>query len=197
MSKKKIFHSTPFYFIRHGETHWNHERRVMGQQDIPLNQKGLEQAKQAAEILKNNTPNSKGHFTQILSSPLIRALKTAEIISEQVQKPLMIIEDLKECSLGIREGDLKGEWLEEWKQGGMIEGAELFDDFITRAQDAFKEALSYPGPVLIVAHNAIYWGIQDALNLPKRDIKNAVPLYHSPPEHSSSSWRISPLTKES
>jgi len=78
----------------------------------------------------------------------------------------------------------------------VIEGAELFDDFIARAQGAFKEALSYPGPVLIVAHNAIYWGIQDALNLPKRDIENAVPFYHSPPERSSSSWRVGSLTKD-
>ncbi len=181
----------PFYFIRHGETNWNNERRVMGQKDIPLNLKGIEQAKQAAEILQNT------HFNLILSSPLVRALKTAEIISDKVQKPIVVIDELKECSLGIREGNIKGAWLEEWKQGGAIEKAELYNDFIGRAQKAFKEALSHPSPVLIVAHNAIYWGIQKALNLPNCDIENATPLYHLPPEHSSFSWLVSNVTKSS
>jgi len=186
---KQIFQSVPFYFIRHGETNWNSERRVMGQKDIPLNQKGIEQANHAAEILKNT------HFKFILSSPLARALKTAEIISDRVQKPIVVIDELKECSLGIREGDIKGEWLEEWKQGGTIEKAELYNEFIVRSQKAFKEALSHPSPILIVAHNAVYWGIQEALKLPKHDVENAVPLYHLPPEHSSSPWVVYNITK--
>lgn len=186
---KQLIRPVPFYFMRHGETSWNNEHRIMGQKDIPLNQKGIEQANQAAEILKNT------YFKLILSSPLVRALKTAEIISDRVQKPIVVIDGLKECSLGNREGDMKGEWLEDWKQGGIIEEAEPYDAFIERAQKAFKEALSYPSPVLIVAHNAVYWGIQNALELPRLDIDNAMPLYHLPSEHSSLPWVVHNIRK--
>lgn len=180
----------PFYFIRHGETNWNNEHRVMGQKDVPLNQKGMDQATHAAKILQNV------QFSLILSSPLIRALKTAKIISDKAQKSIVTIDILKECCLGVREGDIKGGWLEEWKNGSIIENAELYTKFIERAQKAFKEALSYPDPILIVAHNAIYWGIQEALKLPKHDIKNAVPLYHCPPQEPSASWSVCEITED-
>lgn len=34
----------PFYFLRHGETDWNKERKWQGSQDIPLNDTGIAQA---------------------------------------------------------------------------------------------------------------------------------------------------------
>ena len=43
----------PFYFLRHGETDWNLERRAMGSQDIPLNDRGISQSLNAAELLKD------------------------------------------------------------------------------------------------------------------------------------------------
>jgi probable phosphoglycerate mutase len=43
----------PFYFLRHGETDWNLEHRAMGSQDIPLNDRGVSQGLNAAELLKN------------------------------------------------------------------------------------------------------------------------------------------------
>ena len=181
---KQLFPPIPFYFVRHGETNWNRENRVMGQKDIPLNRKGIEQAKHAAETLKSI------NFTLILSSPLIRALKTATIISDQIHKPIVLINGLKECSLGIREGDIKGAWLEEWKHGALIESAESYAEFIIRIQKTFKEALSHPSPVLIVAHNAVYGGIQEVLKLQKHDIGNGVPFYHLPPSPSTPFWSV-------
>ena len=41
------------YMMRHGETAWNAENRILGSTDIPLNEKGKEQARQAAEKLKD------------------------------------------------------------------------------------------------------------------------------------------------
>ena len=41
----------PFYFIRHGETEWNRRNIVMGSQDIPLNELGLQQAHEASQVL--------------------------------------------------------------------------------------------------------------------------------------------------
>ena len=62
------------YLIRHGETDWNSVRKLQGQTDIRLNDYGIELAKLTAEGLKDVD------FDLIYSSPLIRAVETAEII---------------------------------------------------------------------------------------------------------------------
>ena len=63
--------------IRHGETDWNAVRRMQGREDIPLNQKGREQAALCGQALKKAGHNWKAVFT----SPLKRAKETAEIIA--------------------------------------------------------------------------------------------------------------------
>lgn len=80
-----------FYFIRHGETDWNREHRGMGQKDIPLNERGLEQAHQAATVL------AKEPIQTICFSPLMRARVTAEIIGEKLNVSLIAIPNLVEC----------------------------------------------------------------------------------------------------
>ena len=62
------------YLVRHGETDWNQAGRLQGQTDIALNAQGLEQAREAAERLKE-VP-----FEIAFCSPLIRAKRTAETI---------------------------------------------------------------------------------------------------------------------
>lgn len=98
---KKTIPLIPFYFIRHGQTDWNAKEMWQGWTDIPLNETGHAQAHSAVSIL-----SGKG-ITRIVSSPLIRAHKTAEIINEHFRVPLQLIEGLKECSLGILEGMVK------------------------------------------------------------------------------------------
>lgn len=65
---------TTVFLIRHGVTAWHAEKRVLGQRDIPLSQEGRQQAESAAKML---APVKIG---EVLSSPLQRALQTAEII---------------------------------------------------------------------------------------------------------------------
>lgn len=60
------------YTIRHGETDWNKLNRVQGATDNPLNEKGLQQAEETGENLKDIP------FTKVYSSPLIRARQTTE-----------------------------------------------------------------------------------------------------------------------
>ena len=66
--------------IRHGETIWNKESRLQGCTDIPLAPAGYEQLCVTGEHLaKIGLP-----IDQILSSPLQRAHKSAEIIAEKI-----------------------------------------------------------------------------------------------------------------
>lgn len=65
---------TRVYLIRHGITDWHRERRVLGQRDMALNAEGMEQANQAAEGLGGL------NIAEVISSPLVRALQTAELV---------------------------------------------------------------------------------------------------------------------
>jgi broad specificity phosphatase PhoE len=74
--------TTRLILIRHGETDWNVEGRYQGQADPPLNQRGLAQAHQLAQKLR-------GVGLDVLySSPLRRALQTAQILAEALDVPL-------------------------------------------------------------------------------------------------------------
>jgi alpha-ribazole phosphatase len=63
-------------FVRHGETDWNVEGRVMGPSPVPLNENGKRQAERARNFLKKTTVDA------IYTSPHVRAQETAEIIAE-------------------------------------------------------------------------------------------------------------------
>lgn len=89
-----------FYCVRHGATLWNKERRFQGISDIPLSEEGIAQA----EAMK---PFYDGlSFDAVYSSPLERAVKTAEIITEGRGMKIHIEEGLIERSFGSFEGEL-------------------------------------------------------------------------------------------
>ena len=71
------------YLIRHGETDWNLEQRLQGAMDIPLNENGIELARETARGLRD-VP-----FDVIYTSPLRRARQTAEIIRGDREIPLI------------------------------------------------------------------------------------------------------------
>lgn len=185
MTKISIPHK-PFYFIRHGQTDWNKEYRAMGHTDIPLNQNGLEQALLAADFLKNI------QFDRIISSPLSRALKTAEIIAEQKEASVHIVDGFKECSMGILEGEnlLFDARVQAWEKGAYIENAEHYHDFSNRVMQGLVQALSGSDIPLIVSHGGVYRIIQIALGLPHHGLKNCVPIFHKPVEQLDGVWDI-------
>jgi len=85
--------------VRHGETYWNKEGLVQGgDSDIELNDTGLEQARKLAAFLENEP------ITAILSSPLQRAIATAEVIASHHQLPVEIDQGLRELKVGDLEG---------------------------------------------------------------------------------------------
>jgi broad specificity phosphatase PhoE len=85
--------------VRHGETYWNKEGLVQGgDSDIELNDTGLEQARKIAAFLESEP------ITAILSSPLQRAIATAEAIANHHQLPVEIDQGLRELQVGELEG---------------------------------------------------------------------------------------------
>jgi Fructose-2,6-bisphosphatase len=175
----------PFYFIRHGQTDWNHEHRLQGQTDIQLNRFGISQAHEAAAVLYE------APFVSIAASPLSRAVKTAEIIAQERNVSLHLIQELKECSLGVKEGQLRSDkqWYENWLQGEQIESAESFSAFTARVMQGLTIALKLPGPVLVVAHSFVYHVIQKELGLPPMELSHCQPVYHQPPKHPTHPWQ--------
>jgi len=90
---------------RHGETNWNAEGRLQGQQDSSLNSRGRSQALAAAHFLRSIP------LHQVHSSTLRRCQRTADSIAEtNISSPEVVSSDLlKETALGVLEGELKDE----------------------------------------------------------------------------------------
>lgn len=183
----------PFFFMRHGQTDWNKERKWMGQQDIPLNAHGINQARKAADALHNY------QFKTIVTSPLQRAHQTATIINQNNQTPLIICDDLKECLWGEKEGLYKKDisWIPLWRDGVYtIKNGESFEAFYTRVIQALNTVLTYPKPLLIVAHGGVYWAVEKALGIRFRDLANCTVQLHEPPSNPHNYWKISTIYKE-
>ena len=96
--------------VRHGETQWNRSNRFQGQNDIPLNRRGLVQAGQTARALARIPCRA------VYSSPLIRTMQVAEVISQAVDRPVSKVDGLKELDLGDLEGVSGDEMRDGWRQ---------------------------------------------------------------------------------
>jgi probable phosphoglycerate mutase len=90
--------ATRIIAIRHGETAWNVDTRIQGQLDIPLNDTGVWQARQAALALADEPIDA------IYTSDLQRAHSTAQAIAHTTGAPLSTHEGLRERSFGHFQG---------------------------------------------------------------------------------------------
>ncbi len=97
---------TQLILIRHGETLWNTERRMQGQLDSPLTERGLWQAQRLGERLKSQV------FAALYSSDLPRARRTAECIAQCTGHAVVTDERLRERHFGIFEGLNRAEMLQ-------------------------------------------------------------------------------------
>ncbi len=101
------------YIMRHGETYWNKEGKIQGASDIALTPFGEELAEISAEGLRRDGI----FFDRIYTSPLKRAVRTAEILAKKtwrpaageektavVGPPFLVDERLREMSFGKYEG---------------------------------------------------------------------------------------------
>ncbi len=88
------------YVTRHGQTDYNKKRMMQGRSDIPLNEVGIEQARKRRESIGDI------RFDAVYASPLVRAVKTAEIIGNVKREDIIIDERIIEADFGKYE--LKG-----------------------------------------------------------------------------------------
>lgn len=149
------------YLLRHGETQYNADgNRYCGRTDIALTEKGIGQANSVNSQLKGMS------FDAVYSSPLKRALHTAEIASgiKSVKTDVRLLE----LDFGIWEGKTKEEFIAEnaslwhsWiedpevaKAGGIGESA---SDVVNRVDDFYQEMMRKyaSGNILVVGHNGI------------------------------------------
>lgn len=84
--------------MRHGETSWNRERRIMGAADVSLNDAGRDQCRSAARLL------AAFKIDRIVSSPLERARGSAEIIASVLGLDVAEDSDLSEVRFGRWQG---------------------------------------------------------------------------------------------
>ncbi len=91
------------YTARHGETAWNRENRVCGLTDLPLTDRGREQARALAELVSSRS------IHRIFASPLKRARETAEIVGARIGLPIQVERRLIEQNYGIYEGVDRGD----------------------------------------------------------------------------------------
>lgn len=95
------------YLIRHGETEGSDEKRYKGSIDVSLSERGIKQIKEASLFISGRLRNTRpgpGVLAAVYSSPLIRAMRSAEILSEPHGLIPVVIEDLRERSFGVWEG---------------------------------------------------------------------------------------------
>ncbi|MGE8659712.1 MAG: histidine phosphatase family protein [Achromobacter sp.] len=93
---------TEIWFIRHGETDWNRQRRLQGWQDIPLNEFGRNQAGLLASRLREEARSTP--IDAIYSSDLQRAHATAAPVSEQLDLRVRVEPGIRERGFGVLEG---------------------------------------------------------------------------------------------
>jgi len=86
------------YIIRHGQTEGNAAKRLQGRGDNPLNEVGIEQAREVGARLER----AGVRFAHVYTSPLLRAVRTAEIVAPGVART--VDERLIEMDYGPYEG---------------------------------------------------------------------------------------------
>lgn len=159
-----------FYFIRHGLVDYGPDFFSYETPDVPLNSEGRKQAaaiKPLVELLPIRT---------ICVSPMIRAQETKNIVAKDLSCPVVTIDELHECSGAV------------WEQMSALddpnhpqEVEQIVHDFMNRAVSGMQKALTFPGPVLVVAHGGIHWAFCHLLNVehPAKRISHCVPVHFS------------------
>jgi probable phosphoglycerate mutase len=148
--------------IRHGETDWNTGQRIQGHTDIPLNARGLEQARRLALALADE------RLDALYSSDLQRARQTAAPLARAHGLTVQLEPGLRERGFGDFEGQTYAQIETRWPDGAAAwrrrdldfappGGGESLPDFEARCVAHVRRiALRHPGQsVALVAHGGV------------------------------------------
>ena len=147
---------TTILLARHGETDWNREWRFQGHADPPLNQTGRAQAAELSAALANE------ELAAVYSSPLRRALETAELIATAHGLEPVASEALREVDVGSWQGltraEVEARFPEQYARwlghGQGWEDGETYEQMGERVIDALlRLAEAHDGErILVVTH---------------------------------------------
>lgn len=169
-----------FYYIRHGQTDLNLNRKMQGgQTEKDLNETGIKQAQETKKEL------SEIKYDLIICSPMNRAIQTAKIISEGRDVEFITDERIRERKLGVMEGNDITEECEEriwdYNLNEEIPEGESVKEFEKRILDFLNDIKNKYSDktILIVAHGGVakiikkyLYGMPKEENLSNYDMKN-------------------------
>lgn len=141
------------YLIRHGETDRNSAQALQGRSDVPLNETGVQQAREAARFLADRGIV----FDRVFSSPLIRAIDTAKLVAPGVAP---VLDDrLLEMDYGPYEGtDLRNPppeivtFFRDFVRNPAPAGMEPLSAVTARMGAFLEEIRDLPGNILLSTH---------------------------------------------
>lgn len=148
------------HVVRHGQTDLNRLRRYQGSIETDLNEHGIAQARRAARALPADVD-------ALVSSPMRRALQTAEIISRRIGVPVETMPEFRERSIGVFEGlskeEIKRRFPDMWKRRLMRRfdaappGGESVGEVLERVRRGIDRLLAShgDGQVVVVAHGFV------------------------------------------
>lgn len=138
-------------FIRHGQTDWNRDGRTQGSSDIPLNETGRQQARDAERMLEA------WGWDAIVSSPLSRARETARIVADGLGLQLgPAYPELVERDYGPWEGGLSAELIERWPDRSYPDAEPLSEVVARCLQGLARIDHDFPEQnVVVVCHGTI------------------------------------------
>ena len=152
--------------VRHGATDWNLEHRCQGASDRDLSEVGLRQAEEIAVLLRAEK------LSAIYASDLKRARRTAEVIGQPHNLPVLIEEKIRELDHGKLEGltfnEIKanyGDFLTRWRAEPaelQVPGGERLIDVAERAWTGLNQIVerhSRADNIVVVSHSFPIIGI--------------------------------------
>ena len=152
---------TTVYLIRHGQTAWNREEVFRGRADIPLNDTGRKEALLTGQYLRGVKVGS------VYSSPLSRAVETAEAIARHQGKEVQILDGLIDIDFGRWQGvshegvrERYGELYRQWKDTPHLvrfPGGESLEEVRERALREIHEAIQTHAveTLVMVSHRVV------------------------------------------
>jgi broad specificity phosphatase PhoE len=150
------------YILRHGETDWNRKKLFRGRSDIELSQRGRDQARAAAETFRRK------QISSMYTSPVLRSVETAEIVSEIIGIPFTEAPELSDPDCGTWTGmNLEKVRISYPQEHGLMEnhpsqlrfpgGESVFEVYERVSRFILQDLWDHEdGDILLVTHNFIF-----------------------------------------